>query len=115
MDREYYFKNLLFSLLILLIHLIYAWMESDLLSLLTVFFVINSVVFPFAKFIIESAVLSFFRKNDWSRKIYTGTMEGKAFYHFMCFIFSIPLCFIYISLFIFKLMLSPRKKNKRGP
>ncbi|MGJ7066507.1 hypothetical protein ABM016_14630 [Morganella morganii] len=112
MDREYYFKNLLFSFLILLIHLIYAWTESDLLSLLTAFFVINAVLFPFAKFIIESVILIFFRKKDWSVKKYSGTMESKAFYHFMCFVFSIPLCFFYILFFILKLMNSPRKKDK---
>lgn len=111
MNKSYYLKNLLFSLLILFIHLYCAWNESEIFSGLTLFFMVNTVTFPFAKFMIESIVLQFTKREFWEGKFHAKTSEGKALYHFTCFIFSIPLCLVYVLLFLLKLINSPPPKK----
>lgn len=101
MTKKYYINNMFWGFFILTIHIILSWEElrlgDGLLWLLMS--IINAILYPFAKWAVESIFLKFTTREFWNKGWFIDTPGKKgllALYSIIVFIFAIPISMLYI-------------------
>lgn len=97
MSKKYYIQNMWLGFFFIIIYCVSSW--SDIASgndFKWFFFTLaNSVLFPFAKFIVECIALKYTDRSYWNTGILFGDGVPKiyamTFYYFFIFVLSLPL------------------------
>ncbi|MBQ4924271.1 colicin E1 family microcin immunity protein [Citrobacter sp. Cc139] len=97
---KYYLKNSVWSVIVIGVFL-YAWInnpDNTLSFLLLLAICINSLLFPFSKYIIQRNALLFSKKEFWQRDFFINPTGGSlvVIFEFFCFILAIPVCLLFL-------------------
>ncbi|MBG5882470.1 colicin transporter [Providencia alcalifaciens] len=100
MNKRYYIKNMYWGWFMGLLFL-YSCLDNELKykPLIILISIIGIVIFPLAKWAVESFFLIFTTKEFWSRGLLMdtpGKAGGLALYHGVVFFFAIPITLIFI-------------------
>lgn len=97
---KYYLKNSVWSVIVIGVFL-YSWINdpnNNLTFQLLLAIFINSLLFPFSKYIIKRSALLFSKKEFWQRDFFINPTGGSlvVVFEFFCFILTIPICLFFL-------------------
>lgn len=104
MDKKYYRNNMLWSITILVIDIFILWKDISNHYLDLAFFIVNTLLFPFAKFTVENIFLKYFLrifKTEIFLKSNIAKYRLYALCYFFYFIFAIPFTLFFIIYWYF--------------
>lgn len=95
MDVKFYFKNIVWGLIIVAI-VFYDWdknPEDKKNSLMLIFSFFSCILCPFSIKMVEMISLKFSKKEFWKKDFFTSSVGGslQAVFYLFCFVFAIPL------------------------
>lgn len=101
MTKNYYLKNLFWGLLFFCMFL-YSWYpDKEKMIIATLFSLPSSLLYPYAKKLIENIALRYTTREFWSKGLFIETPAKSgayAIFYMFCFIFALPLGGIYFLL-----------------
>lgn len=106
MNKKYYVRNMLFGWFMCLCFFYFSWGdEFNHKHTLLAVSVSGLILYPIAKWIVESFILKFTTRDFWNRGVFIdtpGKMGGLAIYYGTVFLLSIPITVIFVFCFFYK-------------
>lgn len=103
-----YLRNSIFGFIVVLVFY-FGWRhapENNKMYYAFIISVISYILSPFSRKIIEQVAFRFIKKSFWQRDLFISPTGGSliAILELICFVFSIPICLIYVLYLSLKLL-----------